>query len=196
MTAPALHPGAYFDPKIDAYAVGVLPGHHRVAGPGLALTTLLGSCVAACIHDPEARVGGLNHFLLPGSDDGDSGRSARYGVHAMELLINDLLHHGAQKRRMKAKVFGGARVIATNAVETVGDRNGAFVRDYLESEGIPVLAADLGGSRARRVFFFPDTGRASVLRLPASETVGMEREERRLARRAATAPKAGGVELF
>ncbi len=194
MSAAAGH-AAYFEPKIGARAVSVLPGSHAVIDdPGAAVTTLLGSCVAACIRDVERGVGGLNHFLLPG-EEGAAQRSARYGVYAMEVLINDILKRGGRKDRLEAKVFGGANVIDTRATDTVGARNAAFVRRYLESEGIPLVASDVGGERARRVFFFPATGRVSVLRLADAETSAARRAESRLAKVAA-APRAGGVELF
>lgn len=199
MTASAGAAAApYFDPKIGARAISVLPGRHAVtAEPDLAVTTLLGSCVAACIRDVEAGVGGLNHFLLPGEDRGDgAARSTRYGVHAMEVLINDILKRGGRKSALEAKIFGGANVIDTSTRDTVGLRNAEFVRQYLATEGIRIAAADTGGERARRVFFFPATGRASVLRLAPSESAGASRAEARLRQAAARAPRAGGVELF
>lgn len=188
---------AYFDPKIGARAVSVLPGAHAVIEePEMAVTTLLGSCVAACIRDAELGVGGLNHFLLPGEEGAGAGeRSARYGVYAMEVLINDILRRGGRKDRLEAKIFGGANVIAAGSGDTVGARNAAFVRRYLSGEGVPVAAADVGGERARRVFFFPCSGRVSVLRLADAETGAARRAESRLARRAAE-PRAGAVELF
>ena len=189
---------SYFDPKIGARAISVLPGHHDVTQEAdVAVTTLLGSCVAACIRDVDKGIGGLNHFLLPGEDRSEAGaRSARYGVHAMEVLINDILKRGGRKDRMEAKVFGGANVIDVSSKDTVGVRNAQFVKDYLRMEGIRLAASDCGGDRARRVYFFPATGRASVLRLPASESRVMHRSETQLAQQAVKAPAAGGVELF
>ncbi|QDL94750.1 chemoreceptor glutamine deamidase CheD (plasmid) [Paroceanicella profunda] len=189
-------PGHFWDPKINAMTQTVLPGFHAVTDEkDLALVTLLGSCVAACIRDPQLGVGGLNHFLLPGDTNGDQ-KSARYGVHAMEVLINDILKRGGSKGRLEAKVFGGANVIDVSAAETVGDRNSRFVADYLRREGIRITAQDLGGDRARRVFFFPDSGRASVLKLPIADNRRLRNEEMALRSKAQAAPKAGGVELF
>lgn len=192
----AARPGHFWDPKINAMTQTVLPGFHAVTGEQeLALVTLLGSCVAACIRDPQIAYGGLNHFLLPGDVNSDQ-KSARYGVHAMEVLINDILKKGGVKSRLEAKVFGGANVIDVSAHETVGDRNCRFVCDYLKAEGVRVTAQDLGGDRARRVFFFPATGRASVLKLPVSDNRRLRNEEMALRSKAQAAPKAGGVELF
>ena len=187
---------SYFDTKIGAQATIVLPGDHMVSSePDHALVTLLGSCVAACIRDPDTGVGGLNHFLLPDDKGGNEGgpRSLRYGTHAMEVLINDILKRGGSKSRLEAKVFGGGNVIDTSASETVGDRNASFVIEYLRREGIQVAASDLGGTRARRVFYFPTSGRVSVLRL---EPQAVKDQEMRHKAKVETAPRTGGVELF
>jgi len=121
------------------------------------LTTILGSCVAACIRDPLSGIGGMNHFLLPDSKSGD--RQARcYGINAMELLINDILKHGGDRRRLEAKVFGGANVVS--ALTDVGSRNCAFARQFLDDEGILIVGGDLGGTAARRIQFMPVSGRA------------------------------------
>ncbi|MGM0586589.1 MAG: chemoreceptor glutamine deamidase CheD, partial [Pseudomonadota bacterium] len=171
--------------------------HEVTEDPEVAVTTLLGSCVAACLRDAGTGIGGLNHFLLPGEGRTQGGsRSARYGVHAMEVLINDILRRGGAKERLEAKVFGGANVIDTASADTVGARNAQFVKDYLRLEGIRLAASDTGGERARRVYFFPGTGRVSVLRLPVAESRRARAEETRLARAARQAPRAGGVELF
>ncbi|WP_126975719.1 chemotaxis protein CheD [Frigidibacter oleivorans] len=123
------------------------------------IATVLGSCVAACLHDPVARRGGMNHFLLPeGGGSGSAASPASFGVNAMELLINALLRAGAERGRLQAKVFGGAslRVDLTD----IGARNAAFIAGYLRREGIACLGQSLGGTSARRVEFWPGEGRA------------------------------------
>lgn len=194
-TAAAGEPRIYWDAKIGSNATIVLPGdHHVTERKDLALVTLLGSCVAACIRDVETGIGGLNHFLLPDDRSGEAGAgSMRYGTNAMEVLINDILRRGGAKHRLEAKVFGAGNVIDTSAAETVGDRNAKFVQEYLRREGVKIAASDLGGNRARRIFFFPATGRVSVLRL---EPTSVREQEMRLKAKVDTAPKAGGVELF
>lgn len=188
----------YFDQRIKCETVFVMPGFHFVQARGAgAICTLLGSCVAACIGEKNTEIGGLNHFLLPdGNSDGVAPNSARYGVNAMELLINDLLKAGARKSELVAKVFGGANVIATSKTNTVGEQNGIFVKEYLRSESIPILAEDLGGDRARRVYFFPATGRVSVLAVSPNANGELERKEKALRERAKAFSKGGGVELF
>lgn len=185
----------YWDAKVNSLATIVLPGDHYVSDRAdLALVTLLGSCVAACIRDTEMGLGGLNHFLLPDGGESSGGqRSLRYGVYAMEALINDIIKRGGRKDRLEAKVFGGGNVIDTSSQRTVGDKNSSFVLEYLEREGVPVTARDLGGTRARRIFFFPTNGRVSVLRL---EPTVVRDQEIRLKDRVEKAPKAGTVELF
>ncbi len=184
----------HFEYKVGALVYPVLPGDHLViAEPGAAVTTLLGSCVAACIRDTESGRGGLNHFLLPGTDTSDS---ARYGAYAMEVLINEILRQGARREGLEAKVFGGGEVIATSGAESVGQKNAAFVRNYLRTEGIKVVAEDLGGCSARRVFFFPDTGKVRVQYLAAVESKRAIEGERRFQSQLAEKPKTGSVELF
>ena len=127
------------------------------SSPEELLTTILGSCISACIRDPVAGIGGMNHFLLPDGNAGDR-RARCYGVNAMELLINEILKHGGDRRRLEAKIFGGANVVS--ALTDVGSRNSSFARQFLTDEGIRIVGGDLGGSAARRIQFIPATGRA------------------------------------
>jgi chemotaxis receptor (MCP) glutamine deamidase CheD len=125
------------------------------------LQTLLGSCVAVCLHDPIACIGGMNHILLPGRCEGDD-HPSRCGVHAMELLINAIMKEGGDRRRLVAKVFGAGNVVASLQSPTIGERNAAFIRDFLSTERIPLVAQRLGGTHPVRVNFRTDTGRATV----------------------------------
>ncbi|MEF2072188.1 chemotaxis protein CheD [Consotaella aegiceratis] len=145
--------------------ITVIQGEWKVEkGEDVVLTTLLGSCVAACIRDPDAGVGGMNHFLLPGSGDGGgNGRAQSYGLYLMELLINGLLKRGARRHALEAKLFGGARTV--DGLSDVGAKNAAFAREFLENEGIPVVGGDLGGDRGRRIEYWPASGRARQILL-------------------------------
>lgn len=138
----------------------VMEGQFLVSGdPDLTLTTVLGSCVAACLRDPIARIGGMNHFLLPGDAERAASKDAeRYGVHLMELLVNGLMSRGAQRNRLEAKLFGGARTIFKNS--DVGAMNAAFAEGFLKTEGIAIVGGSLGGASGRRVEYWPVTGRA------------------------------------
>lgn len=190
--------GGYFNPQFQAHTLKVFLGHHQVSDrPDVMMVTTLGSCVSACIWDPAAAVGGMNHFLLPEVPDTEMGGAdvaARYGSVAMERLINDILSRGGKRNRLEAKVFGGARVIDSSF--DVGRKNGTFVLDYLQREGVKLTGQDLGGGSARRVHFFPHSGRAmrKLLRPEAlNETVTQELNFRSSLRQQ---PIEGDVELF
>ena len=191
--APAC--GSYFDAALQTYAIRLLPADYVATDLPIALVTLLGSCVAACLYDPGLGIGGMNHFMLPGADAGDA-TCARYGANAMELLINDLLKRGARRSRLQAKVFGGGNVLSGFHNDPIGTRNARFVLDYLRAEDIPVRAQDLGDIHARKVGFFPQTGRTLVKRLPSTRDDSIVDAERALYGRLARAPAAGSVELF
>jgi chemotaxis protein CheD len=155
----------------------------------LVFSTILGSCVSACIRDPSLGVGGMNHFLLPEAP-GSGADDRRYGVQAMELLINGLLQLGASRVRLEAKVFGGARMSSTLA--DIGGRNTVFVRRFLLDEGIPIIAESLGGDQARRIHYWPATGRVQqqLVRDPAIAI------RERVITRPVAEPSAGELELF
>jgi chemotaxis protein CheD len=143
----------------QAKKIHVIQGeHYATDDPEVMLTTVLGSCVAVCLRDPEAGVGGMNHFLLPDSDDAAGGTAVRFGTHAMELLINDILRRGGRRHRFQAKLFGGGRMFA--GLSDVGDANASFAERFLRDEGVPVMGGSLRGPRARRVRFWPVSGRA------------------------------------
>lgn len=144
------HPGQH--PRIN-----IVQGEYHVSADAqLSITTLLGSCVAACISDPVAQVGGMNHFLLPG-EEASAPLMARHGVHLMELLINGLLNKGAARHRLEAKLFGGARTM--QGLSDIGTANGRFAQAFLKREGIAVTGGSLGGETGRRIQFWPASGR-------------------------------------
>ncbi|WP_421836940.1 chemotaxis protein CheD [Novosphingobium sp.] len=122
-------------------------------------STVLGSCVASCLYDPEARVGGMNHFLLAEPPAGLAGTTAvdeHYGVYLMELLVNQMLGIGARKSRLRAHLYGGANV--NRNMMRIGTANAEFAQAFLQREGIIVMREDLGGTNARRVDFRPASG--------------------------------------
>ncbi|MCC1492051.1 chemotaxis protein CheD [Cognatishimia sp. F0-27] len=119
------------------------------------ITTVLGSCIAVCLFDKERKLGGMNHFLLP-SGRPRSPECVRYGANAMELLINRLIKHGAQRPKLEAKVFGGAKMI--DSLKDIGAANAAFAETFLRDEGIPIVSQCTGGTFARRIRFWPTTG--------------------------------------
>ncbi|TNE78570.1 MAG: chemoreceptor glutamine deamidase CheD [Gammaproteobacteria bacterium] len=161
------HINRYWDRSFHCHAAKILPGEYYVTDHGEMITTVLGSCVSACIRDRKLGVGGMNHFMLPHSEytrDEDLLTSgARYGSYAMEQLINEIIKHGGSRKNLEVKLFGGGQVMSN--VTSVGARNISFVRDYLHAERLPIVAEDLGGKYPRRVVFFPESGAAKVKRL-------------------------------
>jgi chemotaxis protein CheD len=151
------------------------------------LTTILGSCVAACLRDPVAGIGGMNHFLLPDSrDSARVGDAERYGVHLMELLLNGLLKDGARRDRLEAKLFGGCSFMTGRYA--IGERNVEFAERFLKAEGIRTGSGSTGGNKGRRIEFWPVSGRARQIFLrhaPVEEP-----------RRPKKPPHAGEIELF
>lgn len=138
----------------------ITQGEHAIAcGPDAVISTLLGSCVAVCLWDPVAQIGGMNHLLLPDEAVTLPGMSG-YGANAMELVINGLIRGQAQRARLRAKLFGGAVMIS--GLSNAGQRNAAFAMAYLARERIPCDSQSLGGTQARRVEFWPADGRVRI----------------------------------
>jgi len=158
----------------------------------IVIKTLLGSCVGVCLYDPVARAGGMNHFMLPRGGGGVED-PLRFGVHAMDCLIGSIMKAGGDRRRLVAKVFGGAHVLAIEGpLCDVPRKNLDFVSEFLETEGIPVLSSDVGGSCARQVHFHTGTGRAFVKRLVGTRAQAIVAQQARTA----TPPAYGSVTLF
>lgn len=166
---------------------------HVTSDPDVMLSTILGSCVAACLRDDRIGVGGMNHFLLPDSvgNTNDPAAAARYGAYAMEVLINDILRAGGRRETMTAKVFGGARMF--DDLQNIGGNNAAFAERFLRDEGIPIVASSLGGRAARRIHYWPSTGKALCRAVDNADAVTAS--ERKRVREGAQVVD-GAVELF
>lgn len=154
----------YFDPRMNATMVWVWQGDFYVTqNPNEVVTTVLGSCVAVCVRDPDLRLGGMNHFLLPrASDQGEGGvtKDLRYGSYSIERLVNSIMAHGGRRDRLEFKIFGGS-VLSSDYLR-IGDKNADFVESYLRREGFDIAASDLRGKSPRRLMYYPSTGRALV----------------------------------
>lgn len=149
--------------------VTVVQGEYSVsADPTVVMSTVLGSCISVCLYDDVAAVGGMNHFLLAGQKDSGN-NDLKYGVNAMELLINKVLRAGGNRSDLKAKLFGGARM--TEHARDIGHSNGVFAKEFLQREGIPCVSQSLGGEMARRVQFVPTTGAARQLQVTGQAPV-------------------------
>jgi chemotaxis protein CheD len=183
----------FFDAHFKNEAVKVLPGEYYCDTEDLLVMTTLGSCIAACLWDRQARVGGMNHFMLP-EGSGDSGR---YGSYAMELLINEMMKRGASRLTMEAKIFGGGAVISGMNSINVGERNTQFVLEFLATERIPVVSKDVLDVYPRKVCFLPASGKAMVKRLAPANTDALVAQDRAAAQKAAPAVTGGGsIDLF
>lgn len=190
----------YFDREFDIAAVKLLPGEYFVTSSDMVLTTVLGSCVSACVRDTVAGIGGMNHFMLPeDAEPGTRGAAAsmRYGAYAMEMLLNELLKAGARRERLEAKVFGGGAVLANMTLLNIGERNADFVLRYLQMEQVRVAAQDLRGNYPRRINYFPVTGRVTMRKLRQQADVALVRdEEQALAATLRRPARPATVEIF
>lgn len=187
-----------YDSAGSVWMVKVFPGEYYVTNKAdEVLVTVLGSCVSACIRDPIAKVGGMNHFMLPSHKSGSWGddlKSTRFGNFAMEKLINELIKAGASRDRMEIKVFGGGNV--TDTSNAVGSDNAAFVLRYLDAEGLRCAAQDLCGSHPRRIHYYPQTGRVVRKLLGTTETYAVSREETDYGNRLLSQKTTGDIQLF
>ena len=196
------HINRYWDPHEASFSAKILPGEYYVTIQEEMVVTVLGSCVSACIRDRVFGIGGMNHFMLPdsGGGSGDAGRgkpmdeAARYGAYAMEMLINEILKNGGRRENLEVKITGGGRMLAN--MSDIGQRNIEFVRKFLTTEGLEVLAEDLGDIYPRKVCYIPATGRLRVKRLRTmhNDTI-TQREEAYQQDLRKQAPQ-GNVELF
>ena len=167
--------------------VSIIPGEMYVSAQPVQIRTLLGSCVSACLYDPVNRVIGMNHFMLSNRRYAKAmpvclTEAGRYGIQAMELLINEMLKKGARKGYMKAKAFGGGSIQLGNEKRDnffcVGDVNSRFIREFLSNEGIPLVAEDLGGEMARIIHFVFEDYSVHVKRIAKARATTIVLQER------------------
>lgn len=188
----------HLDKHSGMMIVHVLQGDcYTTADKNETLTTVLGSCIAACIRDPYVGFGGMNHFLLPQSDmafESPMDASLRYGSFAMEQLINDILSHGGQRNRLEVKLFGGGNVV--KELSGVGHRNADFIETYMENEGFEVASSDLRGFSPRKIQYTPATGKVLLRRLGEDQGATIARQEVRHNVQSPPVQSTGDVELF
>ena len=168
------------------HRVNIGIGELHVATEPTVISTILGSCVSVCLFDPVKRMGGMNHMLLPGSPDmKEFNESARYGINAMELLINGLLTKGALRHNLKAKVFGGGHIFngaGFREIFTPGKDNTKFTFSFLEDENLPIESYNVGGNFGRKIYFESDTGEVLMKRVRALSTLSVRQREQRFRR--------------
>jgi len=194
-----LSPNLYFDKNFEIEAVKIKPGEYYVTTRDMALVTVLGSCVAACVYDKTLGIGGMNHFMLP-DDKRDGGDilspSARYGTYAMEIMLNELFKMGAKRNNLEAKVFGGGNVLRGFTVNKIGQTNAAFVTNYLRTENIALVAQDLLDIYPRKVYYFPRTSQVLVKQLRGAHNDTIIEREQAYSARLKMSNMQGEVELF
>ncbi|MFQ5509395.1 MAG: chemoreceptor glutamine deamidase CheD [Leptospirillia bacterium] len=157
----------------------IVAGDYFATKQDMVIETVLGSCIAVCLLDEKNGITGMNHFMLPADRGGGSEqRAGRYGTNAMELLINEMMHLGADRFSIRAKVFGGGNVNTTSPrTLRVGDWNTQFALDFLKAEGFPVASKDVGGNTGRRIVLFTETGNVKLRRLGQREVGDVLQEE-------------------
>jgi chemotaxis protein CheD len=192
----------FWDKRRNTVIAKILPGEFYVSKSPEFISTVLGSCISACIWDEINGVGGMNHFLLPQRADnntsnwGDSASyTTRYGNWAMEYLVNEVIKQGATRNNMKAKIFGGGKIINSMTTD-VGNGNVEFVIEYLKLENIPIIANDTGGPWPRKVMFDPLTGRAQVKKLRSMHNDTVQRRERQYVSDVVQSETESNIELF
>lgn len=193
------HVNRYWDREREIIAAKILPGEYYVTRADEVVTTVLGSCVSACIRDKESGIGGMNHFMLPQTNSGKNGDAivgiaTRYGNFAMEHLINTILSNGGKRKNLEVKVFGGGKIIPT--LTDVGIKNISFVLNYLDQEGLKPMSQDLGDIYPRKVVYYPRTGKVAMKKIQDLHNDTIIQRERQYINTLKNAPVAGDVELF
>ncbi len=196
------HINRYWDARHDIYAAKILPGEFYVSMHGELIATVLGSCVSACVRDPATGIGGMNHFMLPDSQNSNSkhwentpvNAQTRYGNIAMERLINVVLASGCKRENLEIKLFGGGKVLNLSA--DIGGKNVDFVKRYLTKEGFSVTSEDVGGLCPRKVQYFPLTGRVRVKKLTSMHNTTLSKREQTYKESLKKDEVAGKIDLF
>ncbi len=204
---PASIPGfehikRYWDQENHLIAAKLLPGEFYVTTDEEMITTVLGSCISACICDAVAGIGGMNHFMLPlssqsrldSSTESIVGSAFRYGNYAMEHLINTILRNGGKRKNLEVKLFGGGKIIAT--LSDVGSRNIEFVLDYVDTESLKLVSQDLGDIYPRKVNYYPHSGRVRMRKIKDLHNDTIAIRERQYSTRIADVAVEGSIELF
>lgn len=190
----------FWDKTRKTVSAKILPGQYYVTTDDECIVTVLGSCVSACIRDRVFDIGGMNHFMLPRSFQDtdaspvDMSDAARYGNYAMEHLINDILKHGGRRENLEIKIVGGGRIIA--GMTNIGSKNISFIREYLQTEGMDILAEDVGDIYPRKVVYYPLTGKVQVKKMRSLHNDTIRAREERYMHEIASESVAGDVELF
>jgi len=190
----------YWDKENNIVAAKILPGEYYVTTENEMVTTVLGSCIAACIRDSKLGIGGMNHFMLPETKVHQAktehvvGQAMRYGNYAMEHLINTILSHGGKRKNLEVKLFGGGKIIAT--LGNTGQKNIEFVLEYVDTEALNLVSQDLGDIYPRKVNYFPMTGRVRMKKIKDLHSDAIAAQEKQYQSRLKEEPVESDIELF
>lgn len=192
----------YWDAYNNIYAAKLLPGEFYVTTCGELITTVLGSCISACIRDVKTGIGGMNHFMLPTDANASTGSwmhtpvdlQTRYGNVAMERLINIILANGGSRKNLEIKLFGGGKVLQIDT--DVGGRNIKFVKQYIATEGLRIASEDVGGIYPRKLQYYPQSGRARVKKIISLHNETLQRREQSYINSLNESKIEGKIDLF
>ncbi|CCQ12732.1 Chemotaxis protein CheD [Pseudoalteromonas luteoviolacea B = ATCC 29581] len=192
------HVKRFWDSSRGKVVAKVLPGEFYISKQDELISTVLGSCISACVYDDSLGIGGMNHFMLPGVRDADhlhaNDLSCRYGNWAMEFLINELLKNGASRKNLKVKLFGGGKII--RSMTDIGIGNIRFANDYVKEEGLDLVSHDVGGPWPRKIVFDPQNGKVQVKKLREMHNDTIEKREVRYLHEIEAQDKQTNIELF
>lgn len=197
------HINRYWDKHLKVPAAKILPGQFYVSNKGEMIVTVLGSCISACIRDPQRKIGGMNHFMLPTTGAGGSSDAwqkdvtslpSRYGEWAMEFLINEILKQGGNKKNLEVKIFGGGKILQN--MTDIGERNIRFAKEFLANEGLKIDSQDVGDLCPRKVLYFSDSGKVKLKRLRSIHNDTIQAREKAYIQEINEEPAAGDIELF
>lgn len=196
------HINRFYEKKLGMEMVKILPGEFYVTHSDEIISTVLGSCISVCICDKKMGIGGMNHFMLPENKKGDddewkynqADKAARYGLDAMEHLVNNILKNGGRKRYFEIKVTGGGRIMAK--MNDIGRKNIDFIKEYLHTEGYTVVSEDVGDIYPRKVRYFPRTGKLQIKKLRSLHNQTIIKREDDYQAELNKQPVAGDIELF
>lgn len=195
-----VHINRYWDKTREVYTAKILPGEYYVTRANELIITVLGSCVSACIRDTKRGIGGMNHFMLPEQREQvaaggvDVSLATRYGNVAMEHLINSILKYGGKKDSLEVKIFGGGRIL--KQATDIGSRNIQFIRDYLRTEGLSVIAEDLGDIYPRKILYDPLSGKVKMKKLRDIHNNTISQRELNYQHTLETLPVESEIDLF
>lgn len=192
------HYKKYYDNALKSHIVKISPGDYYITDQDEMITTVLGSCISACIRDVRMGIGGMNHFMIPvkcpHTSNPEQDMDTRYGTYAMEHLINDIYKHGGTRKNLEIKLFGAGNVLVGSG--NVGAKNIKFVRDFIHTEGYKITSENLGGDNPRKINYSPMTGKVMMKKLAATSISEIQMQEKKLQNKVENTVVAGEIDLF